>query len=176
MESLADHVRCSTVISWDPLCIYPLPLFQAVFILSVCVCVYTCTCVNAVHVCCVWQFRVPMLTVGHDNTSRCICVLCTTLFHDLIAYSGSWQQNVCVCTCTCVLQGWRSNVLKSRNTCFVLHHRMVMTKLKEDVYAMGTMEIADLRDTRKCKNTVHSLVAVDQSEYFIGYSLGKRCF
>ena len=44
-----------------------------------------------VHVCCVWHFRVQILTVGHDNTPRCMCMLCMTLFRSLIAYSGSWQ-------------------------------------------------------------------------------------
>ena len=48
-----------------------------------------------------------------------------------------------------------------------------MKKLKEDIYAMGTMEIADVRETNKCKNTAHSLVDVDPSEHFTGYGLGK---
>ena len=54
---------------------------------------------------------------------------------------------------------------------------MVMKKLKEDVYAMGTMEIVDVREmNKKCKSIVQLLVAVDPSEHFTGYGLGKRCF
>ena len=65
---------------------------------------WTCTCVWACAracVLCMTLFRVQILTVGHENTPRCICVPCMTLFRVLIAYSGSWQPK-CVCVCVSV--------------------------------------------------------------------------
>ena len=84
LESLANHVRCSA------LCIYllPLSLLQAVYRVCTCACVCVYSRVNAC-VLCMTLFHVLMLTVGHDNTPRYICMLRMTLFRVLIAYSGS---------------------------------------------------------------------------------------
>ena len=42
-----------------------------------------------VHVCAVCDtISHSMLTVGHNNTPRCICMLCMTLFCIQIAFSG----------------------------------------------------------------------------------------
>ena len=54
---------------------------------------------------------------------------------------------------------------------------MVMRKLKEDVYAMGIMEIVDVREMNKeVQECCAFLAAVDRSEHSTGYGLGKRCF
>ena len=43
-------------------------------------------------------FRVLMLTVGHDSTPKCICMLCMTLFRVLILTVGH-DSLMCVCVC-----------------------------------------------------------------------------
>ena len=47
-------------------------------------------------------FHVQMLTVGHDSTPRCICMLCMTLLRVLIASVGHDSQSVCLCACVCL--------------------------------------------------------------------------
>ena len=51
-----------------------------------------------VHVLCMTLFCILMLTVGHDNTPRCMCVLCLTLFRVLILTVGH-DSLTCVCVC-----------------------------------------------------------------------------
>ena len=46
-------------------------------------------------------FRVLMLTVGHDNTPKCMCMLCMTLFRVLMLTVGH-DSLMCVCVCVCV--------------------------------------------------------------------------
>ena len=58
---------------------------------SMCVLVCARACVL-----CMTLFRVLMLTVGHDNTTKCMCMLCMTLFRILILTVGH-DSLVCVC-------------------------------------------------------------------------------
>ena len=54
-----------------------------------------------------------------------------------------------------------------------------MKKLKEDVYAMGTMEIADVRETNKEVQKYCALIGgcgSIRTLIFTGYGLGKRYF
>ena len=51
--------------------------------MCVCVCVRARACVL-----CITLFRVLMLTVGHDNTPKCMCMLRMTLFRVLILTVG----------------------------------------------------------------------------------------
>ena len=65
-----------------------------VLVINLRVCVY-------VYVLCMTLLRVLMLTVGHDNTSKCMCVLCMTLFRILILTVGH-DSLMCACMCVCV--------------------------------------------------------------------------
>ena len=49
-----------------------------------------------VHVCCVVLFRVLMLTVGHDSTPRCMCMLCMTVSRSDCL---QWVMTAKVCVC-----------------------------------------------------------------------------
>ncbi len=49
-----------------------------------------------------------ILTVGHDSTPKCTCVLCMTISRsDTIDHDSI---SVFICVCVCVLQGGRINV------------------------------------------------------------------
>ena len=61
-------------------------------------CVYGCVHVHVhvhVHVC-MTLFHILMLTVGHDSTPKCMCMLCMTLFRVLILAVGH-DSLICVC-------------------------------------------------------------------------------
>ena len=64
---------------WDTA--YCLPV--VLYIIILCVHVYV-----HVHVLCMTLFHVLMLTVGHDNTPKCMSMLCMTVSHS-DTYSGS---------------------------------------------------------------------------------------
>ena len=58
---------------------------------------------------------VLILTVGHDNTPKCVCVLCMTLSNTLILTVGHDSKNVCVCVCVCVFQRRDKKVLTAES-------------------------------------------------------------
>ena len=52
---------------------------------------------------CMTPFHILMLTVGHDNTPRCMCICCVwDCFAFWLLTVDYDSQSVCVCVCVCV--------------------------------------------------------------------------